>query len=155
MNILGDYPGMPGVFIAGIFSAALSTLSTCLNAMAAIVLEDFCKLFARVPLSEKQTSYVMRGTVLVIGIISVALVFVVQRLGTVLQLSISMSGMTGGPIFGMFIMGLMCPWVKRRVNFIFSFYLSSNATSCFSIGCICWRNRFTDCNGFDVILCGT
>lgn len=84
--------------------------------MAAIVLEDFYKPFASAPLSEKQTSYLMRGTVLVIGTISVSLVFVVQRMGTVLQLSISLSSITGGPIFGMFIMGLMCPWVKRWVS---------------------------------------
>lgn len=116
MNILGDYPGMPGLFIAGIFSAALSSLSTCLNSMAAIVLEDFYKPFASAPLTEKQTSYLMRGTVLVIGIISVSLVFVVQRMGTVLQLSITLSSMTGGAIFGMFVMGLMCPWVKRKVR---------------------------------------
>lgn len=116
MNVLGNYPGMPGLFIAGIFSAALSTLSTCLNSMAAIVLEDFYKPFASAPLSEKQTNYVMRGTVLVLGIMSVGLVFVVQRLGTVLQLSISVSSVIGGPIFGMFTMGLMCPWVKKRVN---------------------------------------
>ncbi len=120
MSVLGNYPGMPGLFIAGIFSAALSTLSTCLNSMAAIVLEDFYKPLTKATLSEKETNYVMRGTVLAIGIISVSLVFVVQHMGTVLQLSITMSSMTGGPIFGMFTMGLMCPWVKRRVNIIHS-----------------------------------
>jgi solute carrier family 5 (sodium-coupled monocarboxylate transporter), member 8/12 len=35
MDILGDYPGMSGVFVAGVFSAALSSLSTGLNSMAA------------------------------------------------------------------------------------------------------------------------
>ncbi|KAJ6639617.1 Sodium-coupled monocarboxylate transporter 1 [Pseudolycoriella hygida] len=118
MNVLGSYRGMPGLFIAGIFSAALSTLSTCLNSMAAIVLEDFVKPFARTPLSEKLTNYLMRGTVLVIGVISVCLVFVVERMGTVLQLSITLSGMTGGPIFGMFTIGFMCPWVKQRGAFV-------------------------------------
>lgn len=116
MTVLGDYPGMPGLFIAGIFSAALSSLSTCLNSMAAIVLEDFYKPFVSAPLSEKQTDFVMRGTVLVVGLISVALVFVVENMGTVLQLSITLSSVTGGPIFGLFIMGLMCPWVKKRVS---------------------------------------
>ncbi|XP_037044539.1 sodium-coupled monocarboxylate transporter 1-like [Bradysia coprophila] len=118
MSVLGDYPGMPGLFIAGIFSAALSTLSTCLNAMAAIVLEDFCKPFVKGPLSEKQTGYVMRGSVLVVGIVSVALVFIVQHMGTVFQLAVSLSSVTGGPIFGMFTMGLICPWVKRRGAFL-------------------------------------
>lgn len=129
MSILGDYPGMPGLFIAGIFSAALSTLSTCLNSMAAIVLEDFVKPLVKAPLSEKQTIRVMRGTVLVIGVISVALVFVVQRLGTVLQLTFTLSSLAAGPLFGLFFMGVMCPWVKKRVNRLKSntkFILKSN-----------------------------
>ncbi|KAG4078241.1 hypothetical protein HA402_011313 [Bradysia odoriphaga] len=114
MNVLGDYPGMPGLFIAGIFSAALSTLSTCLNSMAAIVLEDFYKPFAKSPLSERRTSYIMRGTVLIIGIISVTLVFVVEHLGTVLQLTVTLSSMAAGPLFGLFTVGILCPWVKKK-----------------------------------------
>lgn len=119
MKVIGHYPGMAGLFIAGIFSAALSTLSTCLNAMAAIVLEDFCKPFVKTQLTERQTNIVMRGTVLLVGIISASLVFVVEHLGTVLQLSISLSSMAGGPIFGLFTMGLICPWVKKRVCSLF------------------------------------
>lgn len=109
---------MLGLFVAGIFSAALSSLSTCLNSMAAIVLEDFYKPFANQPLSEKQTSYLMRSVVLVVGVISLALVFVVEHLGTVLQLSMSLGGVTCGPTFGIFTMGLMCPWVNKRVSFL-------------------------------------
>ncbi len=116
MSILEDYPGMPGLFIAGIFSAALSSLSTCLNSMAAIVLEDFVKPYVEAPLNEKETIYIMRGTVLVIGIVSVALVFVVERLGTVLQLTFTLNSLAAGPLFGLFFMGIMCPWVKKRVN---------------------------------------
>lgn len=127
MTVLGDYPGMPGLFIAGIFSASLSTMSTCLNAMAAIVLEDFCKPFVKGSLSEQQTSYVMRGTVLVLGIASVVLVFIVEQLGTVLQLSITVSSVIGGPLFGMFTMGLICPWVKKRVSKFQLNSLSSHA----------------------------
>lgn len=122
MHILGDYPGMPGLFIAGIFSAALSTLSTCLNAMAAIVLEDYYKPFVKTALTERQTKNVMRGTVLVIGIVSVSLVFVVEHMGTVLQLTTTLSSMAGGPLFGVFLVGLLCPWVKKRVSWAIGFF---------------------------------
>lgn len=91
--------------------------------MAAIVLEDFYKPFANRPLSEKQTSYLMRSVVLCVGIVSFALVFVVENLGTVLQLSMSLGGMTCGPTFGIFTMGLMCPWINKRVS---SFLLTLN-----------------------------
>lgn len=104
MDSLGKYPGMPGLFVAGIFSAALSSLSTCLNAMAAVVLEDLYKPFIKHSLTEKQTSYLMKGVVFLVGIVSTALVFVVEKLGTVLQLQMSIAGVTAGPVFGVFTM---------------------------------------------------
>lgn len=117
MESLGEYSGMPGLFVAGIFSAALSSLSTCLNAMAAVVLEDFYKPFIKSSLTERQTSYLMRGVVFIIGIISTALVFVVEKLGTVLQLQMSIAGVTAGPVFGVFTMGVLMPWVNRKGAF--------------------------------------
>ncbi|KAG4074821.1 hypothetical protein HA402_014375 [Bradysia odoriphaga] len=117
MDSLGKYPGMAGLFIAGIFSAALSSLSTCLNAMAAVVLEDFYKPFAWKPLTERQTSVLMKGVVFMVGIASTALVFVVAKLGTVLQLQMSIAGVTAGPVFGVFTMGMLMPWVKRKGAF--------------------------------------
>lgn len=60
MDTLGDYPGLPGLFVAGVFSAALSSLSTGLNSMSAVVLEDFVKPFLDRPLSEKTSAYVFK-----------------------------------------------------------------------------------------------
>lgn len=124
MDSLGGYSGMAGLFVAGIFSAALSSLSTCLNAMAAVVLEDFYKPFVGNTLTEQQTSLCMKGVVFFVGILSTALVFVVEKLGTVLQLQMSIAGVTAGPVFGVFTMGVLMPWVKRKVffNTIFQIY---------------------------------
>lgn len=116
-----------GLFVAGIFSASLSSLSTSFNSMAAIVLEDYYKPFANQPLSEKQTSYLMRSTVFGVGIISLALVFVVAKLdATVLELSMKLGGVTLGATFGIFTMGLMCPWVNKRVRLFFLFLYNSH-----------------------------
>jgi Na+/proline symporter len=112
MDILGDYPGIPGVFIAGVFSAALSTLSTVLNAMSAIVLQDFVKPLVKGPVSIKMSDYVMRGTVIVFGLIAFALVFIVEKLGTVLQLAISFGSLSLGPMLGIFTMGMFMPWIS-------------------------------------------
>lgn len=112
MDIFNDMPGVPGLFVAGIFSAALSSLSSALNSLSAIALQDFIK--PHMQLTEKQTSYFMRGFVLVCGVICVGLVFVVEKLGTVLQLSISVGATTNGPLFGIFVMGLTMPWIKSK-----------------------------------------
>lgn len=84
MDILGDFPGLPGLFIAGVFSAALSSLSTGLNSMAAVVLEDFYKPFFP-KLTEFQTDVLVKTVVIVLGILFVGLAFLVEKMGTVLQ----------------------------------------------------------------------
>ncbi|CAH1108786.1 unnamed protein product [Psylliodes chrysocephalus] len=114
MDILGDYPGLPGIFVAGIFSAALSSLSTALNAMAAIVLEDFYKPFFSKQLNEKQSFILMKSTVIITGLICIGLVFVVERLGAVLQLSVSIGSIANGPSLGVSTMGILLPWVNAK-----------------------------------------
>ncbi|XP_049538488.1 sodium-coupled monocarboxylate transporter 1-like [Anopheles darlingi] len=112
METFAAYPGMTGVFVAGIFSAALSSLSSALNALSAITLEDFCKPYCSKPLTEKQIGYIMRGSVLVYGILSVLLSIAVEHLGTVMQLTMTLSSASGAPLFGLFVMGILMPWVN-------------------------------------------
>ncbi|XP_026759165.3 sodium-coupled monocarboxylate transporter 1-like isoform X1 [Galleria mellonella] len=111
MDVLGNIPGLPGVFVAGIFSAALSSLSTSLNSMSAVVLEDFYKPFHRKQLSDRQTAWLMRGVVVLLGVVCVGLVFIVEKMGTILQLTMTLEAMTMGPQLGVFSMGILMPWV--------------------------------------------
>lgn len=79
--------------------------------MSAVILEDFFKTFTKKPLTDKQTGYIMRAVVAVFGTICVCLVLVVEKLGAVLQLSMSLGAVTNGPLLGIFTMGVMVPWV--------------------------------------------
>ncbi|KDR14984.1 sodium-coupled monocarboxylate transporter 1-like isoform X2 [Zootermopsis nevadensis] len=114
MDTLKDLPGLPGLFVAGVFSAALSSMSTGLNSMAAVVLEDFYKAWFTHRLSPRQTDILLKTVVVVVGSVCVALVFVVERLGGVLQMSMSLSGITHGASLGIFSMGLFLPWVNSK-----------------------------------------
>lgn len=116
MDVLGELPGLTGLFIAGVFSAALSSLSTCLNSMAAVVLEDFCKPFARGALRPRTVNWIMRSVVVGVGVLCVALVVVVQQAGTVLQLTMSLEAITNGPVMGIFVMAVMMPWINGNVS---------------------------------------
>lgn len=116
METLGELPGLSGLFIAGVFSAALSSLSTCLNSMSAVVLEDFVKPFTEKPLTERMKNFVMRATVIVIGISSVCMVYIVEKAGTVLQLTMSLEAITNGPLFGVFTIGIFLPWIGSAVR---------------------------------------
>lgn len=39
MQVMGDIPCIPGLFVAGVFSGALSTVSSGLNSLAAVTLQ--------------------------------------------------------------------------------------------------------------------
>lgn len=118
MNTLGNLPGLTGLFIAGVFSAALSSLSTCLNSMSAVCLEDFVKPFVRKPLTDNQINWIMRSVVVGVGGLCVGLVYVVEHMGTVLQLTMSLEAITNGPLFGIFTIGIFLPWINGNVNII-------------------------------------
>jgi sodium-coupled monocarboxylate transporter 8/12 len=133
MEILRDVPGLPGMFIAGVFSAALSSLSTGLNSMSCVILEDFCKPFIKKDLSESASSYIMRGTVLVLGVLAVALVYVVQHLGSVLQLSMSIPTACFGPMLGVYVIGFTLPWIGKRAT------LFAAMIACFSMMCLVFK----------------
>jgi sodium-dependent multivitamin transporter 6 len=45
METLRSTPGMPGLFLACLFSAALSTISSGLNSLAAVFLQDILKTY--------------------------------------------------------------------------------------------------------------
>ena len=154
LEILKDLPGLPGLFIAGVFSAALSSLSTGLNSMSAVVLEDFCKPYAKNGISEKTTNYIMRGTVFVLGILSVVLVYVVQHMGSVLQLSMSISASCFGPLMGLYAMGLSFPWINKNAAFIGALvslvwggYLSIKSQAEISLGIIKYEMKPTSVEG--------
>lgn len=46
VDAMGDMPGLPGIFVSGIFSASLSTISAAMNSLAAVTLEDYIKVHA-------------------------------------------------------------------------------------------------------------
>ncbi|XP_014209704.1 sodium-coupled monocarboxylate transporter 1-like isoform X2 [Copidosoma floridanum] len=144
MNILQDFPGLPGLFVAGVFSAALSSLSTGLNSMAAVILEDFIKPFRSKPLAPKSVDRLMKLSVLVLGVVCSSLVLVVEKAGShVLQLSFSLSAITSGPSLGIFSMGVLVPWINANGALIggcsglaFMSWLSLSAEAAIAAGVI-------------------
>lgn len=84
--------------------------------MSAVVLEDFVKPFVSTPLSAKAINWIMRSVVVGVGALCVSLVYVVEHMGTVLQLTMSLEAITNGPLFGIFTIGLLMPWINGNVS---------------------------------------
>ncbi len=106
-------PGVSGLILAGILAAAMSTLSSSLNALASSSVLD---LMRRRSSSEEDTArglLVSRISTLVWGVIFMvfATVFVSQE-GPVLELGLSIATFTYGGLLGSFLLG----FVNRRVR---------------------------------------
>lgn len=88
METVGHLRGVPGLFIAGVFGAALSSLSVALNSTSTVFLEDFVKGCLKMKLSEKTATLLVKTVTIVLGIIGVACLYVVEHMGGVLAVSL-------------------------------------------------------------------
>ncbi|XP_076438946.1 sodium-coupled monocarboxylate transporter 2-like [Babylonia areolata] len=116
LHVLKDLPGLAGLYISMLFSAALSTVSSGINALAANTVEDVLAgplrgmrdttvtaiaKFAVLPLS---------STVVVYGVLSLGLAYLMKNLpGPVTQLNNSVAGALGSPVLGVFFLSAGFP----------------------------------------------
>eukprot|EP00096_Caligus_rogercresseyi_P005882 TRINITY_DN21932_c0_g1_i1.p1 TRINITY_DN21932_c0_g1~~TRINITY_DN21932_c0_g1_i1.p1 ORF type:complete len:561 (-),score=41.67 TRINITY_DN21932_c0_g1_i1:255-1709(-) len=106
LDTMGDYPGLTGLFIAGIFSGSLSTVSSSINSLAAVTLEDYIKPLVNV--SKGREVFILKGLVVFYGVLSVLIAFVADLLPSgVLQASLTIFGVVGGPLLGLFSLGML------------------------------------------------
>ncbi|XP_053387058.1 sodium-coupled monocarboxylate transporter 1-like [Mercenaria mercenaria] len=112
MEVLG-YPGLPGLFISCLFSGALSTMSSCLNALSAVTWEDIFKPLIGDRVTETTKTWIIKLLVALYGAAGVGFAFMAQNLGgTVLQASLSFTGAASGPLLGIFLLGGVFPWAN-------------------------------------------
>lgn len=114
MNFMGSLKGMPGLFVAGIFAASLGTVASALNSLAAITCEDIFQGLFKIELPARKGAIYARWISIFFGALSFALVFVVERLGSVLQVALSFNGMVGGITLGLFSLGMFVPWANAK-----------------------------------------
>ncbi|GJQ68439.1 hypothetical protein Trydic_g17025 [Trypoxylus dichotomus] len=114
MEISNFIPGLPGLFISGIFSASLSSLSASLNCMSGAIYHDFIAYFVPKDISQEIVSRYLKIIVVILGIICTILVYLVERLGSLLALTLSISAFSGGPLFGLFTAGMLIPMVHSK-----------------------------------------
>ncbi|KAL9927894.1 sodium-coupled monocarboxylate transporter 2-like isoform 1-T3 [Glossina fuscipes fuscipes] len=110
MQTVGHYYGVPGLFIAGVFGAALSSLSVVLNSTALVMLEDIVKGCLRLKLTERSSTILVKGCILILGVVAVALVFVLEQLSGILSVATSVTAIAAGTTCGLFTLGMLVPW---------------------------------------------
>jgi len=100
--------GLPGLLVAAIYAAAMSTLSGVLNSLATISVNDFYKRFWKP--NESESHYVRLGRRLTAawGVLAILTALGVGHIDpSVWMQSIKASGLLMGPMLGMFLLGML------------------------------------------------
>ncbi|CAH1790194.1 unnamed protein product [Owenia fusiformis] len=114
MKISTWLPGLPGLFVACLFSGALSTVSSGLNSLSAVALTDLIRAYWFKDMTEARATLVGKIVVITYGLVMIALTFVASQLGGVLQAALALFGMIGGPLLGLFSLGMFFPWANWK-----------------------------------------
>lgn len=125
MKSLGSLPGLPGLFIAGIFSASMSSVSSFVNSLAAVTLEDYIKpiLFGREQISEAKAANILKLLAFIYGLICIMVTYLIEQMSGILQASLTVFGVVGGPLLSLYTLG-MCTKSCNSTGALISFITS-------------------------------
>ncbi|KAM9842663.1 solute carrier family 5 member 6 [Aulostomus maculatus] len=109
MDMLQALPGLPGLFVACLFSAALSTISSAFNSLATVTMEDLIKPHFPA-MTEDRATWLSKALALFYGLLCLLMAFLTHLMGdSVLQVALKVFGMVGGPVLGLFCLGMFFP----------------------------------------------
>lgn len=105
--------GVTGLIIAGIFAAAMSTLSSIINSCATLLSVDFYDRLAKAPTERGSVRFAEWMTV-VVGVIGIGLALLLSRfdIHSLFDVSIELAGLLGGGFAGAYTLGMF----TRRAN---------------------------------------
>ncbi|XP_077486513.1 sodium-coupled monocarboxylate transporter 1-like [Amblyomma americanum] len=105
-------PGFPGIFLAGVVSASISTVSSIVNSQAAVWYFDVVTPFLNVP--SKRVSCIIKALAFAVGAVMTAISVVVPYLGSAVSMFIAVSSAITGPFVGLLLLGLTVPFANSK-----------------------------------------
>lgn len=126
-------PGIAGLLLAAIFSAAMSSLNSALNSISSVVVKD---VYQRIWPGRQDRSYVRVGktVVWVAGFLAtmVGLLMARQEIESLFDQLTEMLGLFGGPLGGVFLLGIFTTrgnsagvWIGYAVSCSVLFYVKT------------------------------
>ncbi|XP_038056672.1 sodium-coupled monocarboxylate transporter 1-like [Patiria miniata] len=101
-------PGLAGLLVSGLCSAALSTVSSVINSVVTLTGEHvITKIWTEMP----DSTYLVVTKLLAVffGVLNIGMTYFMSSLGDILPTLIGLIGITSGPVMGVFILGFMFP----------------------------------------------
>jgi SSS family solute:Na+ symporter len=109
-------PGVRGLLLAAVLAAAMSSISTCLNASATLFLCDMYKRYLRLHAGEREAMRVLHLATAAAGAFGVATALVVMQLEeNAIDVWWKLAGILSGGTLGLFLLGLFARRVASGV----------------------------------------
>ena len=99
--------GLKGLVVAAILAAAMSTVDSNLNCSATVLLLDFYKRYFNPEIGERASVVFLRATTIIWGILGTGFAILMIRARNILDVWWQISGIFGGGVLGVFILGLL------------------------------------------------
>ena len=117
--VINELPsGLPGLLIAGIFAATMSTISSGINSLTTVTVVDFFKRLWKPEITEAEQLRLARRLTLGYGVLIVALAFAAGRFGSLIEAPVKLFGLIGGPLLGLFLLGMLTRRANARGAFV-------------------------------------
>ena len=122
--IEGLPPGVSGLLLAGIVAAAMSSLSSSLNALASSSVNDLYEHVMGAPMNPDRGLLISRGLTLFWGVVFIGFASLFQdNENPVVELGLSIASFTYGGLLGVFLLGLWHRGTRQRdaiISFVFT-----------------------------------
>ena len=130
-DMFGSYRGATGLFLRALCSASLSTISSLLSSVSAIVSEDIIRP-KWIHFSDSRLTVMSKILVVGVGLVSIGIALLVQEVkGPTSQISTSILSAMSSPLTGLFMMSIFIRMINKKgailgtlVGFIFALWLS-------------------------------
>ena len=110
-----EFPiGLAGLVIAGVLSAAMSTLSGALNAFSATTIAELYVPYMKKERSNSQLLNLSRFATFAWGVAMIGIAYMARNWGQVLEAGLTIASFVYGGMLGVFLLGLFFPHVSSR-----------------------------------------
>lgn len=112
MDVMSPYPGLAGLFISCVFCGSLSTISSGLNSLSAVIMQDFVLVYFCPSMSDGAAANLSKVLVAAFGALVMGLTWVASMMGGILAAALALFGAIGGPLLGVFTLGIFVPFAN-------------------------------------------
>jgi SSS family solute:Na+ symporter len=107
-------PGITGFIVAGLLAATMSTLSSDLNCLSAVMFDDYYRKL-RPDCTDKQQLIFSRLVVAVAGLTGILLAMAMTRIHSMADAAFEFVSIVGGGVLGMYLLGMVTRVPARAV----------------------------------------